>query len=336
MLLAGNVLVSAALVLVAALLVRRWLTMPLAALTGSVRAVAEGDVERHVVVTGPPELAGLGRDVEAMRRHIVDDLRVAVAAREALEQQAPAVALLRDRLAATRSPVPGAELAAVLLPAEGVLAGDWYDVLELCPGRIGLVVVDVSGHGTGAGVMALQSKGLLAAALRDGMAPGEALAWTAKHLGDTGEDFLTCFVATLSPVTGRGSYASAGHPDALVVSTGGVRTYGPTGPLLGPIPGTWESRELSLGSSDLLAVHTDGLVEARARDGTQFGTERLSSVLSEHRSGGHEPCWMPASTLCAPTARRGSSTTSRSSCWPYPVRRPVGAPLELQGVSRRS
>ncbi len=278
---------TVALLVIAAVLLRRWLTRPLDQLGAGVRGVASGALHEPVRVDGPPDLVALGRDVDAMRRRIVADLDAEVAAREALEQQAPAVALLRDRLEPNGlgGQVGGerVEVAAVLHPAEGVLAGDWFDLVDVGDGRVALAVVDVSGHGTQAGVLAMASKQLLCAVLRDGLEPGDALAWLARHLGDTGESFLTAFVAVVDTETGRGTYANAGHPPALIVTDSRAVTCDETGPLLGPLPGAWASRELQLRPGDLLFAYTDALIEARTDEGEEFGLARVAALLTHDR-----------------------------------------------------
>lgn len=68
-----------------ALLIRRLVTNPVARLAVDVRQVAAGDYNHVVDRSGPPEVARLGRDVEEMRRRIVDDLRTVRAANERVE-----------------------------------------------------------------------------------------------------------------------------------------------------------------------------------------------------------------------------------------------------------
>ncbi|HKR51029.1 MAG TPA: CHASE3 domain-containing protein, partial [Pseudonocardiaceae bacterium] len=58
----------------AALLVWRWVSIPLAALAADARQVAGGDYGHRVSVGGaPPEIAAMAADVDAMRRRIVED-----------------------------------------------------------------------------------------------------------------------------------------------------------------------------------------------------------------------------------------------------------------------
>ena len=69
---------------VLAWLLRRWVTAPLAELGGQTRLVRRGALDRPVAVTGPPEMARLGRDVDDMRRALLDEIEVARSANEEL------------------------------------------------------------------------------------------------------------------------------------------------------------------------------------------------------------------------------------------------------------
>ncbi len=83
---AGLVIVFAALLL--AVLLRYLVTGPVTRLAGEVRTVAAGDYEHVVTVEGPPEVGRLARDVERMRRRIVQDLQEVRGTRLQLETQA--------------------------------------------------------------------------------------------------------------------------------------------------------------------------------------------------------------------------------------------------------
>ncbi len=262
--------------------VSRALIRPFNRVRRAVDAVAAGDLQTEVPSTGPREVAELGGSVETMRARLVESLDESRRAVEALTQQGPAVIALRDALAPTRTTSSALVVVGRLDPAEGVLAGDWYDALDLPGGRVGLIVGDVSGHGAGPGVFALRLKHLLAAALATGMTPGMSVEWVVAQLGDTGEMFATAMVLVVDPVTGRVDYTNAGHPEAIVLrSEGAPMTLEPTGPILSRVltsPGAWESRQLFLEPGDVLLVYTDGVVEARRGD-EQLGTAGLYAHL---------------------------------------------------------
>lgn len=285
-------------------LLRRWVSLPLEEIAAATRAVAGGELDRPIPAPGPPEIAGLGRDAERMRRRIVDELTRTVRARQALSQHGPAVVALRAQLEPHAEALPdGVAFAGLLEPGRGELAGDWYDASLLGPGRVCFVVGDVSGQGAAAGVLAVRVKQLLLAALHDGRAPGDALGWVARHLGDTGERFATAFVAVID--TGRWScrYASAGHPPAIVTGPDRHGWLEPTGPLLGPLPGSWSTAETTLAPGALIVVCTDGVLEARDDRRREFGFERLAGVVDQHAREGPqavvEACVGAARTFAA-------------------------------------
>ncbi len=167
-----------------------------------------------------------------------------------------------------------------LHPAEGVVAGDCYDVINLPPSGLALVVVDISGHGAVSGILALRCKELLRAGLRDGFEPDEAVLWASEQLDDLGDEtFLTAFVAVVDLPSGDVTYASAGHPPALLCSPSHTVELEPTGPIVGPFAGPWHTASAGLDPGDRLAVYTDGLVEVRNTAGTEFGARRLADIV---------------------------------------------------------
>ena len=272
---------GALLLLVASVTLQRWSTRPLAQISAAARDVAAGQLDRRIPAVGPRDIAELGQDAEAMRRRIVAELDSARRAEQALRSKGAIVSLLRQELSATGEGLPTSlSMAAGFEPVKGVLAGDWYDVLSLDDGRVALCLIDVSGHGQATGIFALQAKNLLLAGVRQDLEPGAALAWMARALGDTGDDFLTCFVARIDPRDGACEWASAGHVPTLLVSKGHISELGPTGPLLGPLPGRWETQQTRMTPGSLLLAYTDGVTEARSTSNEEFGEERLRAVAA--------------------------------------------------------
>ncbi|MCU1491800.1 MAG: multi-sensor signal transduction histidine kinase [Acidimicrobiaceae bacterium] len=84
--LAGAITVLAG--LSALVLLRRWVTRPLLALSDGIWLVARGELDREIAAPGPPEIARLAGDMEAMRRRIVEELDSLRAAQEEISRQA--------------------------------------------------------------------------------------------------------------------------------------------------------------------------------------------------------------------------------------------------------
>jgi serine phosphatase RsbU (regulator of sigma subunit)/CHASE3 domain sensor protein len=282
----ASVVAALALIALTAKLAIDWVTMPLARLSAAVRRTAEGSLREPIDDAGPPDVGELARDIDAMRRRLLAEVDDAARARAALADRGMIVVTLRDDLAPTDLALPeGLSLAGRFRPAKGLVAGDWYDVVKLTDDRIALALVDVSGHGAEVATFALRTKALTMAAI-SAHGPGAALSWLSSQLGDTGELFLTGVIIELSASTGEIRYASAGHPPMLLAGLTGVTELPATGPLLGPLPGRWETAGAQLERGGVLLAYSDGLVEARDAQGTQFGLDRLSHVVSQGQLSG--------------------------------------------------
>ena len=283
----ASVMVAVALLMASAALLHRWITSPLGRLGLAVRTVASGDLEREIPAPGPPDIAMLGADVEAMRRRILEEVDELSRARVALAKRGMIVLTLRDELAPSHPELPsGIELAMRFRPVEGLVSGDWYDVVRVAPDTIVLALVDVSGHGAEAGIFALRTKALTLAAIRSGLDPGGALSWLAQQLGDTGEHFVTGTLVEI--VEGREAfrYASAGHPHLIVSQGEEVRLLAPTGPILGPLGGgEWRSHEAQLPEGAFLVAYSDGLIDTRDAAGQEFGLDGLMSCFTNSQTG---------------------------------------------------
>jgi sigma-B regulation protein RsbU (phosphoserine phosphatase) len=266
-------------------LIRRWVTRPIGQLSDEVRRVRSGALDSPIAIAGPPELASLALDVDAMRGRIRQQLAESERSRQAVEQSAAVVLTLRSELEPVVSNVPdGWTVAGQLRAAEGVVAGDCYDLFVTRAGEIALVVVDIAGHGATEGILALRCKEMLRTALTSGSAPGDALDTTAEVLGDMGDEvFLTAFVAVIDPADGRVRYANAGHPPAYVVGTDDAVPLEPTGPLVGLLVPGWTTGTAMIGPGDNLCAYTDGLIETRNDDAEFFGPERLVTLLQGAR-----------------------------------------------------
>jgi len=285
--LVASLVIALGAMVVVRVLLTRWFTVPLDDLRRSVAQVAGGDLDHQIEGVGPPELEEVSVGVEAMRRRILTELDDADRARGALARRGLVVLTLRDELAPSKVPLaPGWSVAGRFEPAEGIIAGDWWDVVDLGDGRTALGLVDVAGHGAATGVYALRTKQLVMAALREGLGPAEVWAWVQRAMGDTGEQFLTGALVVLDPVTGRCRWSSAGHPDLLLVNPGGsIKRLEASGPICGCIPGPWDEEEATVEPGGFLVAFTDGVVEPRDATGDEFGVDRLLEVVRRASNG---------------------------------------------------
>ena len=173
--------------------------------------------------------------------------------------------LLPDRL----PELPGLRLAARYSAggAGAEVGGDWYDVIPLPGGRVGLVMGDVVGHDLHAASSMGQLRNALRAIAAEGAAPADVLQRLNRLCvsQDLGE-MATVLYAVLDPVSGEVDVANAGHPPPLLVSADERRFLETVScPPVGVVrEAEYRSTAHALPAGSLLLLYTDGLVERRA------------------------------------------------------------------------
>ncbi|MDX2822727.1 SpoIIE family protein phosphatase [Streptomyces ipomoeae] len=211
-------------------------------------------------------------------------------ARRYTRERTTALALQRSLLPKAMAGQAAVEFASRYLPAlsQAGVGGDWFDVIPLSGTRVALVVGDVVGHGLHASVTMGRLRTAVWALADVDLPPDELLTHLddlVEHLaaGDGsagGEIGATCLYAVYDPVARTCAMASAGHPPPVVVRPDGSVEIVEVaaGPLLGVGGLPFEATELELPEGSVLALYTDGLVEARDRD-VDTGTAALCAAL---------------------------------------------------------
>jgi len=174
------------------------------------------------------------------------------------------------------------------------VGGDYYDFLELRPGRLGLVLADVAGKGiSGALIMAnLQAnlRSQYAMAVDD---LGGLLASVNRlfHQNTADGSYATLFFGDYDDSSRRMRYVNCGHLPPLLLRVGRdsnspaseqprVERLHSTCTVLGLFD-EWqvEVAEVQFAPGDTLLLYTDGVTEAAKADGEEFGELRLLETL---------------------------------------------------------
>jgi serine phosphatase RsbU (regulator of sigma subunit)/anti-sigma regulatory factor (Ser/Thr protein kinase) len=196
------------------------------------------------------------------------------------EEHALALAFQETLLPARLPRAHRVELAARYRPGgtELQVGGDWYDVIDLEPGRLAVVVGDVVGHGLRAALMMGQLRNAVRAYALEEPSPAAVLERVNHFALSLGDDaFGTVVVAVLDELDGAVRLASAGHlPPVLVPPDGRARLLDVPGSLpVGSLPtAAYAEHRLALEPGARLLLYTDGLVERRDRP-LDEGLERL-------------------------------------------------------------
>jgi anti-sigma regulatory factor (Ser/Thr protein kinase)/putative methionine-R-sulfoxide reductase with GAF domain len=199
----------------------------------------------------------------------------------ALEQEhRVAVVLQRSLLPKRPVEMVGVSVASRYLPARDEVGGDWYDVIELPSGMLGVAIGDVVGHGVRAAALMGQLRTALHAYAIQGYNPGRVLELVDRFAHAMSDDAMaTAAYAVLDPETGKVQLASAAHLPPIVVGEGRAWVEEVTpAPPLGAFPyGTCPEHEFTLATGQILFFYTDGLVE---RPGTALNLSMNELALA--------------------------------------------------------
>jgi PAS domain S-box-containing protein len=193
--------------------------------------------------------------------------------------------LQRSMITSQLPEVDGIELAVRYLPGsrETEVGGDWYDVIPLPCGRVGVVIGDVVGRGIEAAVTMSQLRTALRAYAIDGLEPAEVVRKLHHMTDHLAEGLSTTLVyLDLDVATGELRYVSAGHLPVLRIGCDGDSSYldDARSTPLGTLPAGAEIPQgrLTLETGERLLLYTDGLVERRD-DGIINRLEQLRQAV---------------------------------------------------------
>lgn len=210
-------------------------------------------------------------------------------------------------------------------PAKTV-GGDFYDFVQPRPGRVGILIGDVSGKGVPASLLMAQLLAEFRLLVKDHDSPVEVLKRLNVELAKRSQRGMFCTMCylELDIATGMVRCANAGHHPVLCVGKGRSRQFGEaSGPPAGILPtGPWVETVEQVGPGDTLLLYTDGIVEAESmatfnapdngQTMQQYEIENLSSVARAHASQTPkvliEAVYNDVARYCAPGAPHDDCT----------------------------
>lgn len=286
---------------------------PVHALVDHAVKLAGGDYGQHVEVPACEEVSVLARTFNTMSTAIESDIQRRVRQERELqmakaEVEDAYVKIKADLLAASKvqrsllpdvmPDSPGLTFAFAYMPCDD-LGGDTLNVLELDERHVALYLVDVSGHGVQAA--------LLASTLSHVLTPvqhSNSVLWTRDPVSDTMRiappklvaerlntrfpfdpeinQFFTIHYGVLDTRTLRYRFVSCGHPRPVLVAAGKPpEVVAASGPAIGILPApAFVEKELQLATGDRLYFFSDGVLEATNATDVEFRDGALLDRLA--------------------------------------------------------
>ena len=243
-------------------------------------------------VTKPLDFNDLRLTIDRTLRRVAE-WREALASRDklvALQNELDLASKMQQSILPTRFPEgPGYRLFGHMEAARAV-GGDFFDIMRLDNGRIGLAIADVSDKGVPAALFMMSTRTLLKGAAVGLADPAEVLREVNNLLNDDNEAsmFVTVLYATFDPRSGELVYANGGHNSPLMVRADGSSELLPLtgGVALGVVPDyRYERNTVTLEPGDTLVLYTDGVTEAMNHTHEEFGVERLRAIFASDPPG---------------------------------------------------
>ena len=238
-------------------------------------------------VTKPVDFEDLEITIERTLSHLAE-WREALASRDqlvALQNELGIANKIQQSILPTHFPAaPGYQLHGSMEPARTV-GGDFFDVMCLDNGNIGLAIADVSDKGVPAALFMMSCRTLLKGSAIGRSNPGAVLHEVNDLLYEDNATlmFVTVLYAIYEPATGQLTYANGGHNPPLIVHSDGSSTVLPStgGIALGVMQdANYQENSMICAPGDSFVCYTDGITDAVNTHGEAFGLERLRQVFS--------------------------------------------------------
>jgi serine phosphatase RsbU (regulator of sigma subunit)/CHASE2 domain-containing sensor protein len=175
------------------------------------------------------------------------------------------------------------EVYASMKPAQNV-GGDFYDCFPVRPGRLAIVIADVSGKGIPAALFMMAAKAVIKNQALLGDSPNEILTAANDIIcreNDAGM-FVTAFVGIYDAELETLEYANAGHNPPVLLRDGAKFIPVERNFVLGGFEGLkYEPEAIHFGESDAIVLYTDGVTEMMNCRAELFGDNRLIKLLDE-------------------------------------------------------
>ncbi len=194
---------------------------------------------------------------------------------------------IQERILPNRETLDNIAIDYIYKPSE-LLSGDMFDVFHIDEENIGIYISDVSGHGVAAAMMTMFIRQTMRAIKDDIVSPSAALSELYRRFSTLNFDvdkYFTIFYGVFNKSTYEFKYANAGHNCIPIKYNNDgkemleVKGY-PMTLLFDEI--FYKEETVTLKKGDNILFYTDGITEAKNREGKEFGIESVIRIIDDH------------------------------------------------------
>ncbi|MCL2758940.1 MAG: SpoIIE family protein phosphatase [Treponema sp.] len=279
-----------AMLLLAYLLISRFINTPLKHLTYDVAQLGLGNLDMKLKVDSKDELGQLAKTFNKMtidlKKSIEENARDREEKKRISTELAVAKEIQASMLPSTFPAFPERnefDIYATMIPAKEI-GGDFYDFYFIDKDNLVVVIADVSGKGIPASLFMVNTKTLINN-FSTGKSPKEALESVNNKLCENNDSciFVTAFMGIYNIPTGKFTFVNAGHNPPLLKKHKGNFEYLNTKQyivLAIEKDTVYNEEEIYLEEGDTLYLYTDGITEAMNKKKELFGEDRLKETLN--------------------------------------------------------
>jgi len=167
------------------------------------------------------------------------------------------------------------------------LGGDYYDVIKISENKIGMLIVDVCGHGVPAALITTMAKVSFGSNSKEDRTTGEIVKIVNDDLFNIigNMEYLTAFFCIIDSKRGVIEYTNAGHPSTIIIKKSGeIVELEQNSPVIGFVKDVeFQTGQHVIEDGDRIVLYTDGVTEAKNSLGDLFDIERFKNILLSNR-----------------------------------------------------
>ncbi len=174
------------------------------------------------------------------------------------------------------------------------VGGDFFDIVELKEDCIRIFLADATGHGVQAALITMVIKGVYDNIKKNDLDAAKTMEifnneYIQKYASLN--SFVTAILIDIDIPNQKLSYASAGHPPAILLQSKRAIELKKTGKLLGVSKdSSYKLQEYSLQKGDRIFAFTDGIFEEFNSIEEEFGEKRLIGILTQNQNKPIKDC----------------------------------------------